>query len=183
TKAAEEFTQEIGTDQMADQLKLRSIIGENRSLSRILGQLAFFFILYFGLITGVERLGFTQLTAVLNDLLFLSGKIFFGLVIMIVGNVVSGIAQRSLQQSGDNQFLASIARFAILGLFLAISLRTMGIANEIVNLAFGLTLGSIAVAAALAFGLGGREAGGRQMEYILKRFRKEESTIEREKVS
>ncbi|MEL6588489.1 MAG: mechanosensitive ion channel [Bacteroidota bacterium] len=183
TNLLSELLRSLGTDQMADQLKLRSIIGENRSLSRILGQLAFFFILYFGLITGVERLGFTQLTAVLNDLLFLSGKIFFGLVIMIVGNVVSGIAQRSLQQSGDNQFLASIARFAILGLFLAISLRTMGIANEIVNLAFGLTLGSIAVAAALAFGLGGREAGGRQMEYILKRFRKEESTIEREKVS
>jgi len=47
----------------------------------------------------------------------------------------------------------------------------MGIANEIVTLAFGLTLGSVAVAVALAFGLGGREAGGRQMEYILSKFR------------
>ncbi|MEL7338971.1 MAG: mechanosensitive ion channel [Bacteroidota bacterium] len=183
TNFLSELLRSLGTDQAADQLKLRSIIGENRSLSRILGQLAFFFTLYFGVITGVERLGFTQLTVVLNDLLLISGKIFFGLIIMVVGNLIAGIAQRSLQQSDDNQFLASIARFAILGLFLAISLRTMGIANEIVNLAFGLTLGSSAVAAALAFGLGGREAGGRQMEYILKRFRKDESAAEREKVS
>jgi len=48
----------------------------------------------------------------------------------------------------------------------------MGIADDIVNLAFGLTLGSIAVAFALAFGLGGREAAGKSMEDFLSRFRK-----------
>ena len=37
----------------------------------------------------------------------------------------------------------------------------MGIADDIVNLAFGLVLGAVAVATALAFGLGGREAAGR----------------------
>ena len=97
-------------------------------------------------------------------------KIFFGLLVLVVGNFVSKLAFSSLEKGGDS-FLASIARVAILGLFLAISLRTMGIANEIVTLAFGLTLGSVAVAVALAFGLGGREAGGRQMEYILSKFR------------
>ncbi|WP_342348635.1 hypothetical protein [uncultured Nitrospira sp.] len=52
-------------------------------------------------------------------------------------------------------------------------LRAMGLANEIVNLAFGLTLGAIAVAVALSFGLGGREAGGKQMEYWLNQARGE----------
>jgi len=41
----------------------------------------------------------------------------------------------------------------------------MGLANEIVYLAFGLTLGAVAVAVALSFGLGGREAAGKQMEH------------------
>jgi hypothetical protein len=49
----------------------------------------------------------------------------------------------------------------------------MGLADDIVNLAFALTLGSVAVAIALAFGLGGREAAGRQMEYWLARLRGE----------
>jgi hypothetical protein len=40
----------------------------------------------------------------------------------------------------------------------------MGIADEIINLAFGLLLGAIAVAVALAFGLGGREAASREIE-------------------
>lgn len=183
TSILRELLASLGTDRLAETFRLQSIIGQERKLSGLLSGLAFFFILYFGIITGVERLGFSQLTEVLNNLLLLSGKIFFGLLIMVVGNMIAGIAQRSLQNSGDNDFLASIAKFAVLGLFLAISLRTMGIANEIVNLAFGLTLGSIAVAVALAFGLGGREAGGKQMEYILQRFRKDKKELKEENVA
>ena len=62
--------------------------------------------------------------------------------------------------------MASVVRFAIMGIFLAFALHTMGIAESIVNLAFGLTLGAIAVAFALSFGLGGREAAGKQMEHF-----------------
>jgi hypothetical protein len=40
----------------------------------------------------------------------------------------------------------------------------MGLADQIVILAFGLILGSAAVAVALAFGLGGREAAARLLE-------------------
>ena len=57
-----------------------------------------------------------------------------------------------------------IARVAILGLVIAMGLRAMGIADDIVNLAFGLVLGAVAVAVALAFGLGGREAAGRVVD-------------------
>ena len=43
------------------------------------------------------------------------------------------------------------------------ALRHMGLANEIINLAFGLILGSAAVAVAIAFGLGGRDVAARQL--------------------
>src|SRR3546814_11516244 len=56
--------------------------------------------------------------------------------------------------------MARIARVAILGLVVAMGLRAMGVADDIVNLAFGLVLGAVAVAIALAFGLGGRDAAG-----------------------
>jgi hypothetical protein len=53
-------------------------------------------------------------------------------------------------------------------------LRAMGIADDIVNLAFGLTLGAVAVAVALAFGLGGREAAGKMMDHWLTQLRSKE---------
>ena len=66
-------------------------------------------------------------------------------------------AVRSTQASSSN-FLAGIARWAILLLAGSMALNHMGFANEIINTAFGLLLGAAAVAVAIAFGLGGRDA-------------------------
>ena len=126
-----------------------------------------------GIITAMEKLNFGQLSATLTDLFELSGHIFLGLFILIIGNQISKWVANYIDNSGSDG-LASIVRFATLGLFIAISLRAMGIANDIVNLAFGLTLGAVAVAFALSFGLGGREAAGKQMESFLRRFRNDD---------
>jgi hypothetical protein len=56
------------------------------------------------------------------------------------------------------------ARVSILVLAGAMALGQMGVASDIINLAFGLLIGAIAVAVALAFGLGGREIAGRELD-------------------
>ena len=82
-----------------------------------------------------------------------------GIVILseILGNFLSNLAHEKLS-AGGSVGLANIARIAILGLVLAMGLQSMGLADNIVNMAFGFTIGSVAVAAALAFGLGARDA-------------------------
>jgi hypothetical protein len=85
---------------------------------------------------------------------------------------VAATAIRRASPEGG-QLAANVARFAILGLVIAMGLRAMGIANEIVQLAFGLTLGAIAVAVALAFGLGGREAAGKLLDHWLAKLRRD----------
>jgi hypothetical protein len=66
--------------------------------------------------------------------------------------------------------LGQTARIAIIALVTAMALQQMGIASSIVNLAFGLLLGAIAVAIALAFGLGGRDVAGEQVREWLSSF-------------
>ncbi len=44
------------------------------------------------------------------------------------------------------------------------AMSQMGLAGDIINLAFGIILGSVALAIALAFGIGGREVAARQLE-------------------
>jgi hypothetical protein len=61
----------------------------------------------------------------------------------------------SARMRGTRKALPAIARVAILGLVIAMGLRAMGVADDIVNLAFLLTFGAVAVAVALSFGLGG----------------------------
>ncbi|MEL6672707.1 MAG: mechanosensitive ion channel [Bacteroidota bacterium] len=170
-----ELLSSLGADHLPERLGLSSLVGENRQMSGMIANGAFFFLMFGGVIAAASYLNMPEVSGMLERLLAMISQIFFGLVVLVVGNFVSKLAHTSLSRGGDS-FLAGIARVAILGLFLAISLRTMGIANEIVTLAFGLTLGSIAVAVALAFGLGGREAGGKQMEHILSRFRENKST-------
>ena len=80
-----------------------------------------------------------------------------GGLILIIGNFLGTLAYEKLTEHGSPG-LANIARLAILGLVLAMGLKAMGLADNIVSMAFGFTLGSVAVAAALAFGLGGRDA-------------------------
>lgn len=48
-----------------------------------------------------------------------------------------------------------------------------GIGEEIVNLAFGLVVGALAIAFALAYGLGGREAAGQHFADFLQRLKKD----------
>lgn len=59
--------------------------------------------------------------------------------------------------------LGQISHVAFIGFSGAMALRQIGVAPNIVGLAFGLVLGSLAVAAAVAFGLGGREVAAEQL--------------------
>ena len=67
------------------------------------------------------------------------------------------------------------ARLSILILAGAIALSQMGLASDIIRLAFGLLLAAIALAAALAFGLGGREVAGEQLREWLEEVESRES--------
>jgi hypothetical protein len=49
------------------------------------------------------------------------------------------------------------------------------LANEIIEIAFGLLLGAVAVALALSFGLGGRDFAARQIETWHDSFKSKES--------
>lgn len=170
TSFVKDLLANVGLDKLIDRLQLKSVLGDQK-LSAIVANIIFFFMVFFGVISGVEMLGLDRLAEVLHTILNLSGNVLFGLIILVMGNFLGSIIYKSMNNSGENAFVAGIARVAIIGLFLAIALRTMGIANSIVELAFGLTLGAIAVAVALSYGLGGREAAGKHMEDILKRFR------------
>jgi hypothetical protein len=89
------------------------------------------------------------------------GVLIFGLGLLLAQIVVKGI---STSDSRNARRLAMAARVVILALAGAMALRQTGVANDIVNLAFSLTLGAAAVAFALAFGLGGRDMAARTLD-------------------
>lgn len=151
----------LGVDQMSDTLGLGAIASDKVSLSKMVGNLVFFFLIFTGIITAVGKLEMPQLSEILETIFGVAGKVIFGVVILLLGNFLANLAKRTLAGNADNAWLSSFVYFAILFIFLALGLSTMGIAENIVQLAFGLTIGALAIAFALAFGLGGREPAKR----------------------
>ncbi len=149
---------------------LTSIVGGN--IEKLICNIVYAFIILFGLMTALDKLEFTQLSEIMNTIVDLGGNILFGLVILAIGNWIATIAAKNFDKNGENPFVANVIRVAILAVFLAIGLTRMGIAENIVNMAFGITLGTVALTVVLSFGLGGREAAGEQMKKILDKFNK-----------
>lgn len=138
----------------------------NTTPSAIVGHVVHATIVLFALVSAFELLQAESLANLTRNFIQLIGQIALGMVIFALGLLVANfLARIASSASGVNgRLLAGVARWSTIALFGAMALRQMGIANEIVNLAFGLTLGAIAVAFALAFGLGSRETAGKLTE-------------------
>lgn len=164
----------MGADALPERMGLKGVFTGGFKPSDLAAWLLLFFAMLFATVEAANRLEFTQVRDVVTMFIEFGGDVLLGGVILIVGFWLANVAYLAIvRASGEGTTgLAQIARVAILGLVIAMGLRAMGIADDIVNLGFLLTFGAVAVAVALSFGLGGREAAGRQMEYWLSKLRK-----------
>lgn len=164
----------MGFDTLPAKLGLEKVFSGELQPSGLVGLIIMFFAMLFATVEAANQLQFTQVGVVVGTFVRFGGDVLLGAVILVVGfwlaSLVHGVIARGTGEHAKG--LARLARLAIIGLVIAMGLRAMGIADDIVNLAFALTFGAIAVAIALSFGLGGREAAGKQMEYWLSRLRK-----------
>ena len=133
--------------------------------SSVAGNLVLVGVMLFAAIEASRFLGFTLLADLLAQFLEFAGHILAGLAVFAVALWLSRLAADLVRSSGVQQasMLALAARVSVVVLGGAMALRQMGLANEIVNLAFGLLLGAIALASGLAFGLGGRDVAGEEV--------------------
>jgi hypothetical protein len=125
-------------------------------------------------LTAVDILRIEALRSVVGVIMVIAGQIFLGLIVFAIGLYLANLAFNLISSTGTRQskILAQTARISILVLISAMALQQMGVAANIVNLAFGLLVGGIAVAIALAFGLGGRDIAGEQVREWLDSFKK-----------
>ncbi|MEH1938665.1 MAG: mechanosensitive ion channel [Nostoc sp.] len=144
-----------------------------RTPSEIAGIVALVGIMLFATVAAVNILNIPALTALVSGIVIIFGRILAGLVIFAIGLFLANLAFNIITSSGDRQaqILGQVARIAIIVLVSAMALQQIGVASDIVNLAFGLLLGAIAVAIALAFGLGGRDIAREQVQEWLNSFK------------
>ncbi|MEP6490767.1 mechanosensitive ion channel [Microcoleus vaginatus GB2-A3] len=134
-------------------------------------------IILFAVVAATDVLGIPALTAIVSGIVLVAGRVLAGLVVFAIGLYLANLAFSLIASSGTRQarLLGQTARIAIIAFVSALALQQMGIGSDIVNLAFGLLLGAIAVGIALAFGLGGREIAADQIREWLASFKQDKT--------
>ena len=157
-----------GVDEIPAKLDVQRFLGTTK-VSCVVGYLIVFFTMLFAVSEAANHLGFEQVSGLIAIFIYFGANILLGAVILVIGfwlaNIVANVVQRG--ENNSARWLGNLVRVLIMGLVVAMGLRAMGIADSIVNLAFGLTLGAVAVAFALAFGLGGRQPAERLLSDLI----------------
>jgi hypothetical protein len=96
----------------------------------------------------------------------LASSVLFGAIIIALGILLANILAAASRREGkpSSEIISTMVRWGVIALATAVGLSFMGLANNIIALAFGLILGAVAVAVAIAFGVGGRDAAKRMLD-------------------
>lgn len=141
------------------------LVPENVHASKVIGTIALTAIMLVSAIAAIEVLEIQSVQAMVTEVVALGSRVIFGLVIIAVGILLARVLSNLMASStGEGGMLQTILKWLIIALFAAMGLKFMQIADEIVVIAFAAILGSAAVAAAIAFGLGGRPTAHKLLE-------------------
>ncbi len=157
----EEVLPGLGVDRSVDAL---GILPEKTTISSVVSKVVIIAIMLFAAIAATRMLQFPELTNILNEVLGLGGKVIFGGVIIGLGFMIASILSKIVSGASEGGMGGQIVKYATIVLFVAMGLKYMGLADSIINMAFGALVIGGGIAAALAFGLGGRDAAAKTLE-------------------
>lgn len=175
-RASRALAHRLGFDRLMAKLGITTTgAAEPKSASHWLGSIVYLIVMVVTVMQASRAwmLDFVAngLAAVIGYLPHILGAAFVFGVALFLGNwardrfyrraVESDAAEVETTKSTTPRVLPGVVRGAILAVGAFLALRELQIAPAIVNAAFMFTMGALAVAGALAFGLGGREVAGR----------------------
>lgn len=170
----------IGFDSLPEKLGLKW--SPTTSPSQWVGYLVILAIILFAATTAAEMLGSAFLVNALDVFITFFWRVVLAVVFFAIGLYFANLAYRAIVTTGVNQanFMGRMAQIAIIIFAAAIALREVGVASDIINLAFGIALGAIGLAVALSFGLGTRAIAERETDNFLTIMRGSEEDLKTE---
>jgi hypothetical protein len=149
------------------------------SPTELLGRLAYWAVLFVGLLTAVQALEMPGTSGAAAALLAFLPHVIVAALVVVSGWVLSQflaqavlIAAVNAQVAGAS-LLAAVSRWLVLSVAAAVALTELGVAREMVLLVFGIAFGGAVLALSLAFGLGARDLARQALESYLGRAREE----------
>lgn len=161
----EEVLPGLGFDRSVEAI---GIVPEGRTASGIVATISQIAIMLFMGVAATRLLGFPELTRIVETVLDQGASVIFGTVLIAVGVVLARVLRGLVATAAGEGLAPGLVHWLTVGLFVFIGLKQMNIGGLIVDYAFAAIAVGSAVAFALAFGLGGREAAARKLNEIVK---------------
>ena len=128
-------------------------------------------VILFAVLGATELIGFEPLGVIVASLITFAFQAILAAVILGLGIIVANKVRELISGAGMSPMAGNLARVAILILTTAMALRQLGLAEDIINLAFGIILGAIGVGLAIAIGLGSKDVVGEEVNNMIKKIK------------
>ena len=125
--------------------------------SSILGLLVFWFVFIIAITMAADALGLQQISGFLNQLIAFIPSIIVAVLILFLATLLANFVSRIVRGATGSGILATITQYVIIIYAVFAAITQLGIAVELTAPTFLILLGAVALAAAIAFGIGGRE--------------------------
>lgn len=158
--------------------------GWRRAPSRLIGTIVFWFVMFSVILLAANALGLSSLATVFTQLVSYIPSVIAAVVIILVGIVlgefVDGLIMASAGGIHGGPTLARVGRGGVIVLAIFMAMQELGVATEIVTIAFAIVFGALALAFALSFGMGNRDLAGEVTRRWYEQMRSEREAIARE---
>lgn len=180
----------IGLNSMFGKMGVRSTKSDADTAAEVVGIIVQVFIVFLFAVEALQIVNLSFMVTLATGVFAYLPMVVAALIILAIGYWLATLAERFVGSvltagNGSPHVLRYVAKYAILAFALFMALDQLGIARSIISSAFILTLGGVALAFGLAFGLGGREHASRylsKMEDSLEDLEVSKEKWEQEKV-
>jgi small-conductance mechanosensitive channel len=123
----------------------------------VIGKLVFWFVFIIAITMAADALGIPQVSAVLAQLIAYIPSIIVAILILILAALLANFVEGIVRGATGSNMLATAAKVVIIVYAVFAALTQLRIAVELTAPTFLIVLGAVALAVAIAFGIGGRE--------------------------
>lgn len=148
--------------------------------SVLAGQAVRWIVIVLTLVCALSILSAEATDAVLAGLIHYLPRLAAGLILIVLGLAISAFAARSVliwavnSELAGSSWLALGVRAVVFVFFLALAFENLGFGRDIALVVLAILLGGAVLAAALAFGLAGKDLARETLERMLRRARDED---------
>jgi small-conductance mechanosensitive channel len=164
TRGLRSLLARAGVDRLAERAGVHDVLaraGLERSLSRVAAVAVRVALTVVVLLAAVSLLGLDPLDEAINEAVLFLPKVLAALALVLAGAVLGSLArdrvERTAYQMDLRGPLAPAAQWFVMGVFAILALAQLGIPTGILTVLAAVAAAGVALTAALAFGLGGRE--------------------------